>query len=66
LIVYALVLSDLSCAVDLFLDRRAAETALEAMLRDEPDWESIASVAELDFSSREQLAGLLASSDRLH
>jgi hypothetical protein len=52
LIVYALVLSDLSCAVDLFLGRGEAEVALGAMLRDEPEWESLASVEELDFSAQ--------------
>jgi hypothetical protein len=61
-IVYAVVLSDMSCAADLFIDRRDAEAALAAMLQDEPEWESLGSIEELDFSGRDQLAGLLGGS----
>jgi hypothetical protein len=51
----------MSCAADLFIDRRDAEAALAAMLQDEPEWDSLASIEELDFSGRDQLAGLLAA-----
>lgn len=55
MIVYALILSDMTVAVDLFISREDAESALAAMLKDEPSWEPIASLQKLDFSGAEQV-----------
>ena len=41
---FALVASDCNFAVDLFVERLAAEQALTAALADEPDWADLLSV----------------------
>lgn len=44
---YALVASDCGFAVDLFVDRRAAERVLGDVIADEPSFADLVSVVEL-------------------
>lgn len=49
MIVWGLVETKLQEAVELFVSRDDAETALEAVLRDEPEWEGLVVLEPIEF-----------------